>query len=311
MTRVICIFLVIFFGLFSISLQARTKSIGISSVIKLENVKISNSNGEVLYKTMEQGEVNTRRNGWVFGGPCELRFMLYYKVEKGVEWVKIEHEKFKVEINDILDGEKRRRYYIYEEYFIKGTWKNVLGSTNVNNKECIPNSDAWKYRTVDTSKIRTIGDIIETVSNSEIENNNIRNKANDRELDDIRDEWTGIFGGTVTQKGLKPNFLANSDKLKLHILKKDDGPIGNYGYSASTYSIYILLPNSFKELSNLRISSNSMSFSRSRKHPYEFELSKETDSNGGTIIRGYFRYYQVLDNGRLSKVVDFHRIYVY
>ena len=129
---------------------------------------------------------------------------------------------------------------------------------------------------------------------------------------DLRDNWAGSYRGTASTNTINSKILQSTDGLILKINKKSNvTQLGNFGYGAENYSIYIELPDEYEQIQNLTILKNELIFKPSRKYPFEWHLYKEKDKYGDVVIKGTFKYYEVLSNGELSMTGDFYNIYAY
>ena len=127
---------------------------------------------------------------------------------------------------------------------------------------------------------------------------------------DLRDLWVGTFSGTtdVLQTG---TFLgSDAQPLSVYVSKSDDMN-GYPGNSSSSYFYYIIIPSNYGGISNLKITQNTIKFSKSTKYPFEFNLERTTDSFGDQVVKGYLKWYQVTSEGELSLLQNYTNVIIY
>jgi hypothetical protein len=252
------------------TISARTKVIIVESEIMLTDIKIINSKGETSTMDMFKTANNDGKAaaGKPIGGPCYVIYRLFFRVEKGIEWVKIEHEKLNLDINNILIGDRKQDFTISENKVVKGTFKNLVGVKGTwknlvgdYTERCIPDKDSWRYKKVDTSptedtKIEDIVDVMlgndkkqqkNTISNSS-QDGGVMVTTNSGNRIDLRNVRIRNYEGSLNASDDYKGFISvTKDEIRIKIPIKDIKEIIIYSVRRTSNFTY---PNSKFNLKN-------------------------------------------------------------
>ena len=128
---------------------------------------------------------------------------------------------------------------------------------------------------------------------------------------DTRDNWFGKYNGnTSASKKWLASHYGNNPQFRFGIYDREKFFV-NTGYGAGYYSCEIWLPDDYKEINGLNISSNQIRFSPTRKYPFRIELRKGKDQYGDIELTGVVEVYKVQPNGDLTLRQKFHSFHLY